>query len=80
MKESNTLADNVAIRQLQLAALLSIKEQCMKELNTLAYIVVITQLQLGALLSIKELCMKESNTLVEYATISIYFKAIYYSA
>ena len=36
MKESNTLADNVAIRQLQREVLLSIKGLCMKESNTLA--------------------------------------------
>ena len=36
MKESNTLADNVAIKHHQRVILLSIKGLCMKESNTLA--------------------------------------------
>ena len=45
MKESNTLADNVVIRQLQREVLLSIKGLCMKESNTLADNVAISLLQ-----------------------------------
>ena len=70
MKESNTLADNVAIRQLQREILLSIKGLCMKVSNTLVGIVVIRQVQREILLSIKGLCMKVSHTLVDIVVIN----------
>ena len=37
MKESNTLASNVPIKQVQRDILINIKGQSMKELNTLVY-------------------------------------------
>ena len=61
MKESNTLADNVAISQLQKVIWLSIKGLCMKESNTLVDNVAIRQLQREILLGTKKLCMKEST-------------------
>ena len=53
MKESNTLEDNVVIRQLSRDIFLSIKGLCMKESNTLADLVVISQHLMKVFLSIK---------------------------
>ena len=69
MKESNTLANNVVIRQLQRGVLLSIKGLCMKESNTLVDNATTRQLKKDMLLVIKGLCMKESNTLVDNVVI-----------
>ena len=63
MKESNTLAGNATIKQVQRAILVSIKGQCMKESNILAGNATIKQAQKAPLLNMKGQYIKESNTL-----------------
>ena len=68
MKESNTLARNVTIKQHQRVVLLNIKGQYMRESNTLAGNASIKHLQSPPLQSIKEQYMKVLNTLAGNAT------------
>ena len=69
MKESNTLADNATIKQLQKTVFLNTKGQLMKESNTLACNAATKQFQSRILLDIEEQCMKESNILASNAII-----------
>ena len=58
MKESNTLAGSVTIKQLQRAILLNMKEQYMKKSNFLAGNAIIEHLQKNVMLDTKGQYMK----------------------
>ena len=62
MMESNTLANNAAIKQLQTKILKHTKSLCMIESNTLANIVTANLPKREILKNTKSLCMMESNT------------------
>ena len=63
--ESNTLANIVAIKQLQRGILKNTKSLCMKESNTLANIAAIKLSKREILKNTKSLCMMDSNQLLE---------------
>ena len=64
MEESNILAGNVTIKQLQRVVLLDTKGQYMKELNTLAGYATIKQRQRVILMNTKRQFMKEQIPLI----------------
>ena len=70
MKESNTLAGNATIKQLQKEVLLNIKRQYMKESNTHVYNAEKNLLLIQIWLNTKGKYMKKSNTFVCNVTIN----------
>ena len=69
MKESNTLANIAAMKQLNSQILKDTRRQCTRESNTLANIAAIKQLQRIILKHTRRQCMKESDTLAKFVAI-----------